>query len=71
MSIKISERPVATTAHIIVDENGRPQLHTLRSSPSKAWAALFGCAISARERLFWKKRGLRVEYVFVKSFHHG
>lgn len=65
------EPKVETVAHIIADSDGRPQLHSLRSNPAKAWEALFGRTMLPAEREAWKRKGFRVIMVQVENFHSG
>jgi hypothetical protein len=51
-----------------MDRNGFVQLSTIRSSPAKAWEALFGRKLTKSEREGWKKSGFRVGEVTVESF---
>jgi len=69
MKQKPKRENVGTCGHIIADANGWVQLHSLRSSPAKAWEALYACKLTASERDRLRRQGFRSEMVWIESFH--
>lgn len=65
--IKIEDKDVFTHGYLIADENGVPQLHTLRSAPKYAWRAVVDGEITPKRRKELKRMGFRVVRVHVES----
>jgi hypothetical protein len=63
-----TRKDVNTYAHLIADEEGRPQLHTLASSAPKAWRRLWGRQLTKEEMKRLKKQGFRAQSVWIKSY---